>query len=228
MKKQNLLGFALILACILTLSSCGARKDIPTRGSLYGAMYEAKPRSIVVMPPINETTHVDAKEYFYTTIATPLIEQGYYVFSPILAKELLQQEGAEHAEEFLTAPLAPFQQVFGADAVLFTRILAWERQTVGNYIRAKIEYILRDARSGGELFRRSADISVDTRVAKGFGLLDVVANAVANVATNKTTAARKANAYILQDMPLGYYAPNYGKDKETPVGPQDVKGATVK
>lgn len=223
-------SLALVVGALFLFTSCGlgSKSSLPTRASTYPGMYSRQPRSIVVMPPINETNHVDAKEYFYTTLFQPLVERGYYVVSPVLAKELMEQEGAENAEEFLGKSLKPFQTVFGVDAVLFTKILRWERDALSNYVRAQIEYILRDASTGAELFRRSADIKVDTKAAKGFGWLDNVVNAIATVATNKTVAARKANEYILRDLPVGPYDGQHGKDGEVLVGPKDVKGETVR
>lgn len=35
-----------------------------TMGEQYPAMYEEKPVTIAIMPPINQTTHAEAKDYF--------------------------------------------------------------------------------------------------------------------------------------------------------------------
>ena len=40
-----------------------------TRQQQYGAMYEYKPKTIVVMPPINQTNFAEAKDYFYTPMS---------------------------------------------------------------------------------------------------------------------------------------------------------------
>ncbi|NIS74702.1 MAG: hypothetical protein GTO08_05375, partial [Deltaproteobacteria bacterium] len=42
-------------------------------------MYQEQPLTILVLPPMNETTAADAKEYYATTIAEPLSLQGFYV-----------------------------------------------------------------------------------------------------------------------------------------------------
>lgn len=213
---------------LTSLSSCGVSNPSHTRESLWAKMYSEQPHSIVVMPPINKTEHVAAKEYFYSSIATPLLERGYYVFSPYLVQDVFEQESASDAELFLEAPLKIFYNVFATDAVLFTVINRWEKSVLNNSIRVEVEYILRSAKTDETLFRRKADVTVNTSISVGNGWLDLIANAIATAATNKIVAARKANYYLLQDIPLGKYAPLYGQDKGTEVTSLDVQGITVR
>ena len=84
---------------LLLLSSCGVTKGDLSRESAYAKVYTESPRAILLMPPINETNQVELKENFYATLLTPLSVRGYYVFSPFLTQELLQQEGVNNAEE---------------------------------------------------------------------------------------------------------------------------------
>ena len=108
----------LVLTAIVVVS-CSSTK---TMGEQYPAMYEEKPVTIAIMPPINQTTHAEAKDYFYTTMYLPLCEKGYYVFSPYLTMEMFQQESAYDAENFLEGDLSIFRKVLGADAAMFTII----------------------------------------------------------------------------------------------------------
>lgn len=63
-----------ILACLVVvlLSSCA---ETLTRGQQYAKLYEEKPVSIVIMPPVNQTNSVEAKDFFYTTMYMPLCEK---------------------------------------------------------------------------------------------------------------------------------------------------------
>lgn len=63
-------NLVLTLLCALLFSSCA---QTITRGNQYAKMYEEQPTSIVVMPPINQTNFVEAKDYFYTTMHLSLI-----------------------------------------------------------------------------------------------------------------------------------------------------------
>lgn len=208
------------------LMSCGASKQ--TRSSLWAKMYEERPHAILVMPPINKTEHVAAKDFFYSSIAAPLADRGYYVFSPYLTLDLLQQESAGDAEPFLEGTLAPFRNVLNADAVLFTVIKRWQKDVVDSSIRVEVEYIMRSAKTDQELFRRNADVRVDTRVYGDGSLLSMVVNAIATAATSKIVGARKANYFLLQDIPSGKYAPDYDKDQKMPVSSINISGVTVK
>ena len=59
-------NYIAIVLMALVLASCATSSL--TREARYPKMYAEKPASIVVMPPINRTTHVDAKDFFYTTM----------------------------------------------------------------------------------------------------------------------------------------------------------------
>ena len=65
-------------------------------------MYEEKPVTLLVMPPINNSSNVEAKDLLYTSISKPLAEAGYYVISTMLAMDILKAESAYDAEMFVT------------------------------------------------------------------------------------------------------------------------------
>ena len=54
---KKIILFALVA---ITLASCSTPK---TMGEQYAAMYDEKPVAIAVMPPINRTTHAEAKDF---------------------------------------------------------------------------------------------------------------------------------------------------------------------
>lgn len=221
----------ILLAVIpLLLTSCAQQitKDIQ-----YSKMYEEKPVSIVIMPPINQTQHVEAKDYFYTTMYRPLCEMGYYVFPPTLTMEMFQSESAYDAELFVNGDLSKFRDVLGADAAMFTKIKSWQRNNVGGILTAGVEYILRSTKTGETLFQREGLIKVDTSVSGGgeglLGvLLDMAATAMNTATIDKIVAGRKCTTYILSDMPYGKYNEQYyDKDQKFSAGEPFVK-ATIK
>lgn len=225
MKKNILLAIISLL-----LVSCSQKI---TRDMQYPKMYEEKPVSIVIMPPINQTQHVEAKDYFYTTMFAPLCEKGYYVFSPLLTMELFQSESAYDAEQFIEADLSQFRNVLGADAAMFTIIKSWKRNNIGGKLTVDVEYILRSTKTNETLYRREGNIKVDTSVSGGGGgvfgaLVNLAATAISTATTDKVIAGRRCTAYVLSDMPVGKYDTElYGKDQKLPAGKSFVK-ATVK
>ena len=48
-------------------TSCGMMNTV-TKGSQYAKMYEEKPVTLLVMPPINNSTHVEARDLLYTSM----------------------------------------------------------------------------------------------------------------------------------------------------------------
>ncbi|MBR4130602.1 MAG: DUF799 family lipoprotein [Bacteroidaceae bacterium] len=224
MKKYIILGLVTLL-----MSSCAQQV---TRLAQYPKIYEEKPLSIVVMPPINQTNFVEAKDYFYTTLYAPLCEKGYYVYSPMMTMELFQTESAYDAEQFIEADLSQFRNVLGADAAMFTIIKSWKRNKLGGKLTAGVEYILRSTKTGETLYRREGLISVDTSVHTAGGgmfgaLADLAATAIATAATDKVVAGRKCTVYVLSDMPEGQYGMKFDKDQQLPAGKSYIK-ATVK
>ena len=213
-----------ILACCL-VSSCGMMSTV-TRGSQYAKMYEEQPIKLLVMPPINNSTNVEAKDLLYTSISRPLIEAGYYVFSPLLAMDILKAESAYDAELFFESSLEAFNSYFGADAVVFSVIDKWAKKGLG--IETKIRYVIKSAYTNEILFDRSCDLYLDLSVnsTSSYGLLgalvDLAASAINTAVTNHIVAARKANYFILGDIPRGQYNPDHMLDKEVSAGQKDI------
>lgn len=224
--------YHLFLAILLIgLSACGT-SSTATRGSNYPKMYEEKPAVLLIMPPINKTTHVEAKDYFYTTLAWPLCEKGYYVVPPFLAMELMRNESAYDSEQFIDGPLDKFHEVFGADALLFTTIHKWSKAALLGTITVNIEYELISAKTHESLFKRRGDITIDlssgsdsgTSSSSAWGVLgDLLSTTINTALTDKIEAARLCNNYVLRDLPLGKYSSRHDQDQDEPAGSANFK-----
>jgi hypothetical protein len=66
MKKANLL----FIIAALAITSCTTTAPV-AKSVAYKGMYEEKPLVALIMPPINRSTNIDAKEYFHSTLYTP-------------------------------------------------------------------------------------------------------------------------------------------------------------
>ena len=100
----------LALVCLMLATAC-ATPD-------YSAFRERKPRSILVLPPLNESVDVDATYSWLTTATAPLAETGYYVFPVAMVDAFMKDNGMPSAGEMREVSLAKLGEVFGADAVL--------------------------------------------------------------------------------------------------------------
>lgn len=213
MKKIKLYLIFTLISIMIT--SCATSNN--TRASLYPKMYEEQPVSILVMPPINNTTNVEAKELLYTSISHPLIEAGYYVVPPHIAMEFLKAESAYDSERFIDGNLSMFGKIFGVDAVVFSIIDKWVK--VGLGIQTQITYMIKSTETNEVLFERTCNLYLDLSVNSGTGgalgaLMDLAASAIMTAATDHIAAARKCNNYIFTDIPRGKYNPSHGLDKE--------------
>lgn len=218
-----------ILMFLVAASMLASCAPTITRGVQYPQMYAEKPVTIVVMPPINQTNFVEAKDYFYTTMYMPLCEKGYYAFSPNLMMSVLQEQSAYDSEMFIEGDLSTFKKVLGADAAMFTVIKSWKRANALGKITAGVEYILRSTKTGQTLYQREGLITLDTSInafGGGIGMLvNIAATTIATAATDKVEAGRVCTQFVLSDMPEGRYGANYDKDQNMAAGKKFVKAA---
>jgi hypothetical protein len=136
---------------VIAAPGCGAAKPD------YGAFFAKQPRSILVVPPLNETTEVTAPAVYSTTVTQPLAERGYYVFPVILTEELLKDLGLPEAGLVHQVPPSRFQELFGADAVLFVKIKDWSNRylVLNHTTTVEVELTLKDTRTGTVLWERT-------------------------------------------------------------------------
>ena len=123
MRFQNLTALSALLLTLFLFSGCGPATI--SKGAAYPKMYDQKPRSLLILPPMNESTDAEAKEYYMTTVEMPFAQLGYYTFPVEMVSDVMKQEGVYDTELLYNLPMNKFQEYFGADAVLFTEIKKW-------------------------------------------------------------------------------------------------------
>lgn len=87
--------------------------------------------------------------------------------------------------------------------------------------------MIKSAYTNEILFDRSCDLYLDLSVDSGqkgllAALVDLAASAINTATTDHIRAARKANYFILRDIPRGKYSPEYMLDKETAAEDKDI------
>jgi len=193
-------------------------------------MYDERPMSILVLPPINESTAAEATEYYSTTIAEPLSLKGYYVLPLEVVFELLRQEGLFDAEMLLRVQPSKFREYFGADAILYVRILKWDKAyyVVGGHVTVSADFQLISTHTGEKLWQYNGTIKLDTSGDSG-GNNGLAGLAVALIVTAVKTAtadyqplAKEANVKALTSIPYGKYHSMTGQDQEEDVVKEDV------
>ena len=201
------------------MSACAP--TMATKISEFPLMYEENPVSILILPPMNESTAADAKEYYSTTILEPLAFSGYYIFPYSITADIFKMEGIYDTELLVNMPLAKFKEYFGADAVLFTTIKKWDLSymVVGANLTVSVECKLKSTTSDQVLWKYTGTVVVDLSGGDtGGGIAGLIAKAIVT-AINTAIAdyvphARKANYIALTSIPYGKYHPQHQKDKQ--------------
>lgn len=214
----------IIILSTLLLASCTTSGRL-TKSSAYEGMYSEKPISVLIMPPINRSTNVEAKEFFHATLNVPIANAGYYVVPPFLSMEIMKRESAYDSELFLSQSLEKFNEVFDADLALFTIIHKWDKSTIGATVKVEIEYILQSTKTNSVLYTRHANITYDASVSTNAGglgglIADIALSALNTAATKYVDLAKVCNNYTFSDLPEGKYSPRYNIDGDDNAGKQ--------
>lgn len=219
---KNFKSVYLSFIILFLLSSCGPK--LITKEEAFPKMYEEQPVSILILPPINETTAADAKEYYSTTIAEPLSLEGYYVYPLEVTSDILKGEGLYDTELLLNVPPQKFKEFFGADAVMYIRILKWDTSyyVMGGKVTVAVDFLLRSTETGEDLWKYDGQIVVDTSSGStGGGLVGLIAKVIITAVKTATTdyvpIAKRANYMTLSAMPYGKYHPFHNQDMKSQI-----------
>ena len=121
MKKPSFL--ILIYGCFISLLLIQGCATVPPHD--YSAYLNEMPRSILVLPPVNESTEVMAPYIYLSTITRPLAERGYYVFPVAVIDTLMKENGVPSPEEMAQVPLSKISEIIKPDAVLYMTVVEW-------------------------------------------------------------------------------------------------------
>jgi len=203
-------------------SSCSTGKLLP-KSEAYKNVYEEKPLSILLLPPINRSTKVEAKEFFYSSLTVPFTLNGYYVMPPLLSMEILKEESAYDAELFINNSMKQVGDLFGVDAVLFTTIHDWRKTAIASQVNVKVEYLLKSTKTDEILFHRTGDVTLSISMNSGSLVGNIVGSMIATSLTKEIVVARNCNMFTISDIPAGKYSPDYGTDQNEKAQPAEFR-----
>jgi hypothetical protein len=216
------LAYGLSLAAVtLWLAGCAT----PRPGYDMTAFRQAKPASILVLPPVNESPEVNAPWSFLAQVTSPLAESGYYVVPVAVMMETFRQNGLNLPDEIQNAPATKLRDIFGSDAALYIKITKFGSQyTVFNsVVQVTAEARLVDLRSGQQLWAGAASANNNEGGNQNQGgLIGALVGAVVKQIIHSTTDAAHPIAGVAANRLLtarpnggilyGPRSPNYGQD----------------
>lgn len=192
----------------------------------YAAYKASRPRSILVLPPLNNTPEIYAPYSVLSQATFPLAESGYYVLPVSLVTETFRENGMTQPAEMHSASSDKLRQIFGADAALYVNISKYGTsfQVVNSVTVVTADAKLVDLKTGKQLWTGSASASSEegqNNQQQG-GLAGLLIAAIVKQVLASTTdqshkiagmtANRLMSAGQKNGLLYGPRSPNYGKD----------------
>ena len=217
MKKLNL---AIALVATVILGGCAAPKPYD-----YSAFKERMPRTVVILPPINDSLDVKGTFGVYSSTTRPVAEAGYYVLPVTLVEETFRLNGLQTPNDIHMLPPKKIREVFGADAGLYLNVKEYGTKyyVIGSASVVTVTAKLIDLESGEQLWDGSASASSEEGKNNQGGLAALLIGAIVNqiagtLVDQSSDVARMTNFRLLSpDMPNGILwgarSPNFGKAK---------------
>lgn len=219
MNSKSLLKILAAAAGFLVLTGCATQSPFD-----YTAYKESRPRSILVLPPLNNTPEVPASYSVLSHATRPLAEAGYYVMPVTLVAEAFKENGMTQPADMHATSTDKLRQIFGADAALYITIGKYGTvyQVINSASVVAAEARLVDLKTGKLLWKGAASASSEEGQNQQGGLAvlliaaivkQVMATAfdqshqIAGIATTRLVSAGTPNGLL-----YGPRSPNYGKD----------------
>lgn len=191
----------------------------------YAAFKQARPRTILVLPPQNNSPEVQATYSMLSQATFPLAEAGYYVMPVTLVDETFKQNGLTQPGEIHAVAPEKLREIFGADAALYITVTSYgTRYTVVNsttVVTANAKLV--DLKTGTRLWSGQASASDNEGAnSNGGGLVGMLVAAavkqivnsamdaghsVAGVASNRLLSAGQPGGIL-----YGPRSPHYSAD----------------
>ena len=213
------LPLMLVLLSFLTLSACAHRGELNKQEKFLAAA----PRSILIVPVVNNSVDITAADYMLSTLTIPLAERGYYVFPINAVKRVLEDDGLSDSSLVHSAPTSKLASLFGADVVLYVVVEQWDAKYMflTTTTTVALYYQIRDGKTDDVLWENKVTMvyQPDSGGNSGGGLgglaaqliVKAVVAAMEKGAPNYMPLARQANANALYrypgtGIPFGPYA----------------------
>ena len=208
------------LCALALLGGCATPKTVD-----YSAFKQSRPKTILVLPPLNESPDVKATYSLLSQVTYPLAEAGYYVMPIALVDETFKQNGLNTPGDIHQVSPAKLQEIFGADAALYITVKEYGTSymliTSETAVTASARLV--DLRTGAALWTGTARASSEEgNNANAGGLVGMLITAAVKQVINSSTdaahpiagvaSARLLSAGQRTGILYGPRSPKYGSD----------------
>ena len=222
MKPINLLVLLMAFLITIFLQGCAAPKQYD-----YSAFQQSKPRSILVLPPLNKSPEVTASSSVLAQVTRPLAESGYYVMPVSLVDETFKENGLTQPSDMHDTSIEKLHEIFGADAALYITVTKYGSvySILNSETVVALQGKLIDLKNGAMLWEDTVSASsAENNQQQSGGLAGLLISALvkqvlatvnddnhkyAGLASERLLSAGRNNGIL-----FGPRSPNYGKDPQ--------------
>ena len=176
MKQFSFVQWAILLLGGFLLGGCAHNKPAYD----YASFREARPASILVLPPLNSSPDVNATYSMLSQATLPLAESGYYVLPVSVVDETFKQNGMTTPADIHQLPYTKLREIFGADSALYIEVEQYGTSyvVVSSETRVTATGRLVDLRTGKLLWQGKATASsAESNNNSGGGLIGMLVKA---------------------------------------------------
>lgn len=211
---------SLVACCLLT--ACATKIPEPKDLTAYR---QNMPKSILVLPPVNNSPDVRATHGYLSTTTQPIAEAGYYVFPIALVDQTFKDNGLANAAEIQQVSPKKLHEIFGADAAMYIAIKEYgtKYQVIQSVTSVEADAKLVDLNTGSTLWQGNARQVVPSNQSGG-GVIGLMVNALINQVVNHSIdfghnvsasvnqQMFQPNAVVGNALLFGPRSPNFKKD----------------
>ena len=223
MNTKTICKMLMSAAAILLATGCATK--VPNVPYDYSALKESRPRSILVLPPVNKSLEIPATYSVLSYATRPLAEAGYYVMPVTLVAEAFKENGMTEPTDMHASSPEKLRQIFGADAALYITISKYGTiyRVVNSESLVAAQAKLVDLKTGKTLWSGEAQASsAENQNQQSGGLAGLLITAIINQVIASTfdqshqiagiTTTRLLSAGANRGLLYGPRSPHYGKD----------------
>ena len=211
-----------LMAAVAIIFAPGCATKVPYD---YSALKESRPRSILVLPPVNKSPEIPATYSVLSYATHPLAEAGYYVMPVTLVAEAFKENGMTEPSDMHATSPEKLTQIFGADAALYITISKYGTtyRILNSESLVAAQAKLVDLKTGKTLWTGSAQASsAESQNQQSGGLAGLLITAIIKQIVASTfdeshqiagiTTTRLLSANPNGGLLYGPRSPHYGKD----------------
>ncbi|MEJ6476151.1 DUF799 domain-containing protein [Pseudoalteromonas piscicida] len=210
---------------LFTFSLMNGCSTTATQG--YSAFVQSDPKSILVLPPINNSNEVIAPYGVMATVVKPLADSGYYVFPASLVSETFKNNGLSVAHDVHNVAIDKLYEIFAADAALYIEIQDYGTSyvVIDSDTTVALSAKLVDLKTGQVIWQgrskaSSSEDRDDSDTSLAGALIGAVLNQVIESASDKgfevsqRASQRLLSADSTNGLLYGPRSPKYGQIKQ--------------